>query len=36
MQSFLTDRPQDVVGRHRDDPADFGWTYARLSTEFRE
>jgi Sulfotransferase family len=35
MQAFLAHRPQDAFGRHRYDPADFGWTYAGLATEFR-
>ena len=36
MQAFLEHRPQDVFGRHRYDPADFGWTYAGLATEFKD
>ena len=35
MQAFLQHRPQDVFGRHRYDPADFGWTYDGLAQEFR-
>ena len=34
MQAFLEDRPKDVFGRHRYDPADFGWTYPGLAKEF--
>ena len=36
MNALLEHRPQDAFGRHRYDPADFGWTYAELATEFRE
>jgi hypothetical protein len=36
MRAFLEHRPKDVFGRHRYDPADFGWTYAGLAEEFRE
>jgi hypothetical protein len=34
MEVFLEQRPQDAFGRHRYDPADFGWTYAGLAEEF--
>jgi hypothetical protein len=34
MRAFLEHRPPDLFGRHRYDPADFGWTYAGLATEF--
>jgi len=34
MRAFLEQRPADVFGRHRYDPADFGWTYVGLATEF--
>ncbi len=34
MQVFLDHRPQDAFGRHRYDPADFGWTYPGLAAEF--
>ncbi len=34
MERFLEQRPQDAFGRHRYDPADFGWTYAGLADEF--
>jgi hypothetical protein len=34
MRAFLADRPIDAFGRHRYDPADFGWTYAGLDAEF--
>jgi hypothetical protein len=36
MSAFLDHRPQDAYGRHRYDPADFGWTYAGLAGEFRD
>jgi hypothetical protein len=36
MKAFLDHRPQDAFGRHRYDPADFGWTYADLAKEFKE
>lgn len=36
MRAFLDHRPQDRFGRHRYDPADFGWTYAQLAAEFAE
>ncbi len=36
MRSFLDHRPQDAFGRHRYDPADFGWTYPELAEEFKE
>ena len=36
MHAFLEDRPQDLHGRHRYDPADFGWTYTGLATEFKD
>jgi hypothetical protein len=36
MHAFLADRPQDAFGRHHYDPADFGWTYAALATEFED
>ena len=36
MRAFLQDRPPDCFGRHRYDPADFGWTYAGLDEEFRQ
>jgi Sulfotransferase family len=34
MTALLADRPQDAFGRHRYDPADFGWTYAEISEQF--
>ena len=34
MEAFLEHRPKDAFGRHRYDPADFGWTYAGLAEEF--
>jgi hypothetical protein len=36
MEAFLEQRPQDVFGHHRYDPADFGWTYAGLADEFAD
>jgi hypothetical protein len=36
MHAFLRDRPQDAFGRHRYEPADFGWTYPGLAAEFRQ
>ena len=36
METYLQDRPQDAFGRHRYDPADFGWTYAGLAEEFAD
>jgi hypothetical protein len=36
MQAYLEDRPQDAFGRHRYDPADFGWTYPGLAEEFAD
>jgi hypothetical protein len=36
MRAFLEHRPPDLFGRHRYDPADFGWTYAGLTTEFKD
>ena len=36
MQAWLRDRPQDAFGRHRYDPADFGWTYEGLADEFAD
>jgi hypothetical protein len=34
MSAHLKDRPADAFGRHRYDPADFGWTYADINAEF--
>jgi hypothetical protein len=36
MVAWLRDRPQDAFGRHRYDPADFGWTYDQLADEFAD
>ncbi len=36
MEAYLEQRPQDAFGRHRYDPADFGWTYAGLAEEFAD
>ncbi len=34
MRTWLDRRPQDAFGRHRYDPADFGWSYDGLTEEF--
>jgi hypothetical protein len=34
MRAWLEQRGQDAFGRHRYDPADFGWTYGGLAEEF--
>jgi hypothetical protein len=36
MTELLRDRPQDAFGRHRYDPADFGWSYAEINEEFAD
>jgi hypothetical protein len=36
MTTLLRDRPRDAFGRHRYDPADFGWTYAEIGEEFSD
>ncbi len=36
MEAFLDQRPKDAFGRHRYDPADFGWTYGGLAEEFSD
>ena len=36
MTALLADRPKDAYGRHRYDPADFGWTYAEINEEFSD
>jgi hypothetical protein len=36
MHAWLDQRGQDAFGRHRYDPADFGWTYASLDEEFAD
>ena len=36
MSAHLKDRPKDAFGRHRYDPADFGWTYADINEEFSD
>ena len=36
MTALLAERPQDAFGRHRYDPADFGWTYAEIAEEFSD
>jgi hypothetical protein len=36
MRAFLEHRPQNRFGRHRYDPADFGWTYGGLAAEFKD
>jgi hypothetical protein len=34
IETFVTHRPKDAFGTHRNDPADFDWTYAGLAEEF--
>jgi len=34
MAAWMRDRPQEAFGRHVYDPADFGWSYARLDAGF--
>ena len=36
MTVMLEERPKDAFGRHRYDPADFGWTYAEINDEFSD
>lgn len=36
MRTWLDQRPQDTFGRHRYDPADFGWSYDGLAEEFAD
>ncbi len=36
MLAFLKERPQGVFGKHRYDPADFGWSYESLAEEFSD
>jgi hypothetical protein len=36
MRALLAGRPQDAFGRHRYDPADFGWSYAEINEEFAD
>jgi hypothetical protein len=36
MTDLLRDRPQDAFGRHRYDPADFGWSYTEINEEFAD
>ncbi len=36
ISAFLAGRPRDAFGRHRYDPADFGWTYADIQAEFSD
>ncbi len=36
ISAFLAGRPKDAFGRHRYDPADFGWTYADIKAEFSD
>ena len=36
MRTWLEQRPQDAFGRHRYDPADFGWSYDGLAEEFTD
>lgn len=34
MQAWMRERHQAAFGRHRYDPADFGWSYAELAEQF--
>jgi hypothetical protein len=36
MTALLSDRPKDAQGRHRYDPADFGWSYPEINEEFSD
>jgi Sulfotransferase family len=36
MNAVLADRPKDAFGRHRYDPADFGWSFAEINAEFAD
>jgi hypothetical protein len=36
MTAQLADTPKDAFGRHRYDPADFGWTYQDIGAEFED
>jgi hypothetical protein len=36
MTAVLAGRPKDAFGRHSYDPADFGWSYDEISTEFAD
>lgn len=36
MRTWLEQRPQDAFGRHRYDPADFGWSYDGLAEDFAD
>ena len=36
MTGLLADRPKDAFGRHRHDPADFGWSYDDIRAEFAD
>jgi hypothetical protein len=36
MTAQLADTPRDAFGRHRYDPADFGWTYTDIGDEFAD
>ena len=35
MQVWVRERPQEAFGRHAYDPADFGWSWDSLASEFR-
>ncbi|HZO09393.1 MAG TPA: sulfotransferase [Myxococcota bacterium] len=35
MQAWMRERPQETFGRHAYDPADFGWSWDSLASEFR-
>ncbi len=34
MQAWMRERHQSAFGRHRYDPADFGWSYAEIAEQF--
>jgi hypothetical protein len=36
IETFVTRRPKDTFGTHRNDPADFDWIYAGLAEEFSD
>lgn len=36
MTALIKERGKDTFGRHRYDPADFGWSYAEISEEFSD
>ncbi len=36
MAALLAERPKGAFGRHRYDPADFGWSYAEINDHFAD